>query len=117
LPPELGPLAEQIARLVKAKPRREIGTKLRDVLMQFDRASTPPRFSLIAVLNDNSDRDEVRVWLADIALAVPEHLGIVDVIEAATASEISLELVETSYPADVSGLTWRPNSPNPDGAI
>ena len=41
----------------------EIGTRVRDALMQFDDAGDPIRYSLIAVLDDPGDEDEVRAWL------------------------------------------------------
>jgi hypothetical protein len=85
--------------------------------MQFDGSVVPPRYSLYAVLVDPADELEVRAWLATAAQAVPVDLGVADVIEAATAARISLNLVETSYPADVSQLTWRANQPRPDGAL
>jgi hypothetical protein len=84
--------------------------------MQFE-IGNPSRCSLFAVLDDPDDETEVRKWLSDIALGIPTDLGIVDQIEAAPANRISLELVETSYSADVSQLTWRQNDPLPYGAL
>ena len=59
---------------------------------------------------------EVRSWLSTAALDIPSDLGLADQIEAATASGISLELIENSYSADVCQVTWRPNNPDPEGA-
>lgn len=84
--------------------------------MQFDDAAEPVRYSLFAVLEDESDADAVREWLAAVASRVPVELGIGDVLEAAPATRISWNLVEQSYAADVTQLTWRPASPEPDGA-
>jgi hypothetical protein len=83
--------------------------------MQFDETVEPTRYSLYAVLALPEDRDEVREWLTSVAGAVPAGLGIADVIEAAPATEISHDLVETSYAADDSQLTWRGSQPGPDG--
>lgn len=117
VPPELVPLAKAIAKVVDAKRNRPTGARVRDVLMLFDESVSPPRFSLFAVLENEAEEDDVRTWLAGISLAVPADLGVVDQIEAATARRISLELIETSYSADVTQVTWRPNNPEPEGAI
>jgi hypothetical protein len=116
VPPALVPLARRIAQEVGRPRNREIARRVRDVLMQFDETADPTRYSLYAVLERPEDRDAVREWLATVAAAVPVELGIADVIEAAPATEISFDLVETSYAADVSQLTWRGSQPGPDGA-
>lgn len=117
VPPELLPLAGKIAEVVRARRNRPAGIRVRDVLMQFDESAIPMRYSLFAVIERDADRDEIRTWLAGISQDVPSELGIADEIEAATAGGISLELIEDSYSADITQLTWRPNSPNPEGAF
>jgi hypothetical protein len=109
-------LAKSIANEVSRAKNRPMGLLVRDVLMQFDTSSEPPRFSLFAVLDNEADRDDARVWLAAIAMAVPATLGVGDELDARSAAGISLHLVETSYAADVSQLTWRPNTPAAEGA-
>lgn len=84
--------------------------------MQFDETALPIRFSLFAILVDEDDESQVREWLSCIAQAIPATLGLADQIEAATTAGISFELIETSYAADVSSLTWRPGDPQPEGA-
>ena len=116
VPPTLLPLAKRIAEVVARRRHRSVGRLVRDVLMQFDESAPPTRFSLFAILVDEDDEQEVREWLADIAQAIPATLGIADQIEAATAAGISFQLIETSYAADVSSLTWRPGDPQPEGA-
>jgi hypothetical protein len=116
VPEELVPLARRIASEVDRMGRRPIGLRLRDVLMQFDETADPIRFSLFAVLERPEDRDAAREWLAEIAIAIPNNLGVADEVDARTADGISLHLVETSYAADVAQLTWRPNNPEPQGA-
>jgi hypothetical protein len=69
------------------------------------------------LLDNEEDEDEVREWLSAISLEVPVDLGVADEIEAASARRISLELIETAYSADVSQLTWRPNSAALQGAV
>jgi hypothetical protein len=117
VPPKLVPLAKQIAEVVTARRHRLTGARVCDVLMQFDESGSPPRFSLFAVLENEADENDARTWLSAISLEIPSHLGLVDQIEAATARGISLELIETSYSADVTQVTWRPNNPNPEGAM
>jgi hypothetical protein len=114
VPEALVPLARRVATEVRRN--RITGRKVRDVLMLFDESVSPPRYSLYAVTLREEDRDEVREWLAAAAQAVPVDLGVADVIEAAPATEISFDLVEKSYAADVSQLTWRGSQPAPDGA-
>jgi len=114
VPESLVPLAKRIASEVDRN--RQSGFRLRDVLMQFDQRADPIRFSLFAVLEHPEDRDAAREWLADIAIAIPDTLGIADELDARAADGISLHLVETSYAADVAQLTWRPNNPEPQGA-
>ncbi len=114
VPPELLQLASRIAEEVQRRPNRPMGRRIRDVLMQFDDASDPVRFSLFAVLDEPGDERAAREWLASIAQAIPTELGIADEIEAARATGISLYLIETSYAADVTQLTWRPNRPEPE---
>lgn len=115
VPESMGGLATRIGEEVSRKKNRPIGMKVRDVLMQFDETQEPPRFRLYAVLMNPADRDEVREWLAGIAQDVPASLGISDAVDAQSADHVSLELIETSYSADVSQLTWRPNTPAPQG--
>ncbi|MFN0154679.1 MAG: hypothetical protein ACKVUT_09895 [Gaiella sp.] len=116
VPASLVPLAKRISEEVRHRRFREIARRTRDVLMQFDDSVAPHRFSLYAVLEREEDAEEVRAWLADAALAVPATLGVAAEIQAAPATRISLHLIETSYSADVSQLTWRANAPEQDGA-
>jgi hypothetical protein len=86
VPPELVDVAKKIAADVRRNKRRPMGDLVRDVLMQFNEASTPPRF--LALRNHRA------------------HLGVAHIIEVATADRVSLTLIETSYAADVTQLTW-----------
>lgn len=114
VPDELVPLARRIAREVERRRHRASTRPVRDVFMQFDPASSPPHYSLFGVVESESDRDATREWLADVSRQVPIDLGIADEIEAATADGTSFSLVETSYAADVSQVTW--SGQVPDGA-
>lgn len=116
LPPELVPLAKRIADEVSRRQGRIVAERVRDVLMQFDETPDPIHYSLFAVIEDGADENAVREWLAGIASRIPIDLGIADEIEAATADRISFRLIEESYAADVTRLTWRPSEPEPTGA-
>lgn len=117
VPSNLVPLAQRISREVGRNRHRELGARVRDVLMQFDDSSEPVRFSLFAVLDGPNDEAEVRAWLASVAAAVPTDLGVADQIEAATADGIAFSTIESSYAADVSQVTWRRGQPYPEGAF
>lgn len=115
VPDHLVPLAQHVSRVVR-RHERSRAVQVRDVLMQFDDTTSPVRVSLFAVLIDQGDVDEIRQWLAGVAQQVEPTLGVVDQIEAATADGIAYSTIEQSYAADVTQVTWRPTSPNPEGA-
>jgi hypothetical protein len=117
VPDDFVPLAKRIGEEVRRRQNRPIALRVRDVLMQFDGSTDPTRYSLFAILDDAGDEELVREWLAGIAARVPVELGIADVVEAAPATGISFHLIETSYAADVTQLTWRPHQPEPEGAV
>lgn len=116
VPRDYEDLAKEIASAVAKKKNREVGKKVRDVLMQFEGPSTAPRFHMTAVLKNAADRDEVRAWLSSIAQDIPIAKGVAAGLHAEPASKISLELMEASYAANLSHLTWRPGSSTPEGA-
>ena len=116
VPPEQWSLARRIAEVVAQRRNRPVGQRVRDVLMQFVDSTEPTEFSLFAVLDDPIDEAEVREWLEQIARAIPTDLGVARRIEAAPSTRISLQLIESSFAADVTQLTWRPGTPGPEGA-
>ena len=116
VPNDLAPLARRIAEEVAIKRRRPTGLVLRDILMQFDESQSPPQFSLYAILEDTIDEERVHKWLSDIALSIPQSLGSPQELRAATTAGISIELLERSYAADVTSLTYRRGQPEPEGA-
>ncbi len=116
VPAHLVPLARRISDEVARRRHRSTATRVRDVLMQFDDEADPVRFSMFAILDSESDEDAVRIWLAEVSTAIPTDLGIADRIEAATADGIAYSVIETSYAADVTQVTWRPGQPSPEGA-
>lgn len=117
VPDDVVDLARKIAQEVTRSSRRPTGLLVRDVLMVLDNSTSPHQFSLYAVIEHPDDAERVRTWLAEIARAIPTELGVPVQLFAATAAGISIEVLETSYAADVSRLTWRPNSPDPEGAV
>lgn len=116
VPAALFPLLRNISDEVLSRRNRLGGLRVRDILVQVDDTCEPTRFSLFAILVNQEDEDTVREWLSAIAQEIPLSLGVPDQIEAATAEGISFQLIETSYAADVTQLTWRPNDPEPNGA-
>ncbi len=116
VPPHLVPLARAISDEVARRSHRSTAARVRDVLMQFDDEADPVRFSMFAILDAESDEEEVRVWLAEVSTAIPNDLGIADRIEAATADGIAYSVIETSYSADVTQVTWRRGQTGPEGA-
>ena len=109
VPPDRVELARQIAEAVRSLRQQAIPV-VRDVLMQFG-PGNPLEYALVAVILDPADKPLVREWLADVALRVPQNLGTGSRLEAVTTKEASLDLVENSYSADVSQITWRKTGP------
>ena len=69
MPDSLVPLAKKVAEEVKRPPRREIGRRVRDVLMQFDDSFEPPRYSLYGFYcMDAAGRSE---WPPRVLVALP----------------------------------------------
>jgi hypothetical protein len=115
VPDHLVPLAQHVSEVVRHHERAR-AARVRDVLMQFDDTVTPVRVSLFAILANAQDEEEIRRWLAGIAQKIAPAFGLVDRLEAATADGIAFSVIEESYAADVSQVTWRPAGPDPEGA-
>ncbi|MHB8312458.1 MAG: hypothetical protein ACYDD0_04050 [Candidatus Dormibacteria bacterium] len=115
VPPHLVDLARDIAERAQRPSQRHFTPELHDVLMQFDDQSAPPRFVLFAVVRDEADKDAARRWLTEVGAAVPRHLGVLAGLDAGNRSETSLELLETSYAADLTRLSWP--GPKPHGSL
>jgi len=105
VPDEYHSLATRIAEEVERHRARSYSGQVRDILVQFVE-DDPPRYKLFAVIIDAADRDEIRLWLAEVARAVPAELGIADEFDAATADQTSLALIEASYAVDLTSVTW-----------
>lgn len=106
VPDEFIPLARRIAEEVAKQRGKQQSALVRDVLMQFE-PGVPPRFTLFAVILDDANMEVVHEWLTAIALKIPAGLGVLSAPpEVATAEETPLKLIETSFAADVTQLTW-----------
>lgn len=115
VPPELGPIARSVAQSIEEVSDRDAAKMVRDVYMMFDIVDGLMQFSLCAVTLDNADPKDVREWLAEGAHLIPVELGVAARLEVGTASEVTLDVVESWYCADLSQLTWGVQ-PGPHGA-
>jgi len=106
VPEALVPAAREVAKRCGAKGGRETALRVHDVFMQFNEDQDPPRVALFAVVVGDEDREPGRVWLAEAATRVQSDVCVVAHIDVGTKAEVPLELVETSYSADLSQLTW-----------
>ena len=111
VPEHLVELAREIARRCSSGRGRAISEQVHDVLMQFDDSAQPVQVALFGVIANDADAEAVRVWLADVATRINSDLGVIAAIDVGTRAQTPLELVETSYAADLSQLTWGRNRP------
>lgn len=111
VPEHLVALAREVATRCGTRGGRAAAEEVHEVLMQFDDSASPPRVALFAVVADSADKQVVRRWLSEASLRINEELGVVAHIDVATKAETSLVLIENSYAADLSQLTWRGEEP------
>lgn len=111
VPEHLVPIAREVAKRCESKEGRPTAHKIHDVLMQFDDMPDPPRMALFAVIADDADRNAILEWLANVAFKIDTKLGVVAHIDIGTRAQTSLLLIETSYSADLSQLTWGEQEP------
>lgn len=113
-------LASQLAERLKKKHRREVGARLRDVLATFHTVNGETEYTIVAVLPHATATaallDEVRQWLSEVALEVPESLGRPVDVESRTDQQVSVSFLEESYGLAVSALSWPTSKPGPIGA-
>lgn len=115
VPDDLVEAAKEVAKRCGGKGGRTKAGEVHDVLMQFDRNSEPPAVVLRAVVTDDADHERIRLWLADAATRMRSEVVVVAGIDVGTRAEVSLELLEQSYSADLSQLTW--SGEDPLGAV
>lgn len=111
IPEHLVALAREVATRCGSRSGRATAEEVHEVLMQFDDSASPPRVALFAVVADTADKQIVRTWLSDASLRIDTKLGVVAHVDVATKAETSLVLIENSYAADLSQLTWRGEEP------
>lgn len=111
IPEHLVLLAREVATRCGSRSGRAAAEEVHEVLMQFDESAVPPKIALFAVVADSADKQVVRTWLSDASLRISKELGVVAHIDVATKAETSLALIENSYAADLSQLTWRGEQP------
>jgi hypothetical protein len=111
VPDVLVPLARRLAREVERKRYREQTEVVRDVLFRVDTTTDPPHVRLYAIVEKDQDVVPTRQWLGEVALAIPSSLGIVDEAEAGTSHQFAISVLEDSYSADVTDVTWKGESP------
>jgi hypothetical protein len=116
VPDYLVDLARSIALAVKESRSPAIEYVVREVLMTFEPYASGIRYKMIAVVENDADKTAIKEWMVNASLSVPSELGVPDGFEALRSSEISLQLVENSYCADVSQLTWD-DQDGPEGAF
>lgn len=124
VPQEYVPLSRELAKRLTKKSHKEAEKRVRDILATFQTAEDGKiEFTLTAVVpreraaDDGELTDRTRDWLAEIALAVPEHLGLNTDVVACTDAEVSLAFVETSYSLDVTTVSWPNKEPGPVGDV
>lgn len=106
VPPEFVQLARAIAEAVKETRTANLADDCHDVLMQF-RTGHPNRFVLWAVVKEGTDPQPFGEWLTQAALHVGDSLGILDREPiVVTKRRLSLDVIENSYAADLSMITW-----------
>jgi hypothetical protein len=88
----------------------DVRDQVHDVLVQFA-PGDPPRYIIYAVVTNSADPEKVRRWIAEAATKVPVEFGVMEEVGVGTKAEITLDLLENSYSADVSKITWRGESP------
>lgn len=122
VPQEYVPLAADLVKRLTKKGHAQAESRVRDVFATFTSAEDgTSEFTLMAVvLRERAAEDDAlltttRDWLASVALAVPEHLGLnVDVVALAD-DQVSLAFLETSYALDATAVSWPNRTPGPVG--
>ena len=111
IPERLVDLAREVATRCGSRSGRAAAENVHEVLMQFDESDDPPKVALFAIVAAEANRDVVRAWLAEASTRISTALGVVAHIDVATKEETSITLIENSYAADLSQLTWRDTDP------
>jgi hypothetical protein len=111
VPDDLVPLAQEISTVASRIRMPEVTDQIHDLLMQFDTSSAPYRYKLFAVVTPTADRERVKSWLGQIGTGVSTSSGVLADYEIGTKAETSVELLESSFSANLTSITWRGQSP------
>ena len=124
VPQEYVPLARELAKRLKKKTHKQAEERVRDILATFAIAEdSTVEFTLTAVIpHEQADADPelvdtTRDWLSQIALSVPDRLGLSTDVIAVTDKQLSLAFLETSYSLDVTAVSWPNSEAGPVGAV
>lgn len=124
IPQEYVALAENLAKRLRKKSHKQAEERVRDILATFATdAGGTVEFTLVAVVPGDAAAadpdllDGTRDWLAKIALATPDTLGLSTDVLALTDEQVSLAFLETSYALDTSLVSWPNTGPGPVGAV
>jgi hypothetical protein len=118
VPDGLVELARAVGRSASRTGHR-VRDHLHDLLMAFDESTTPPEVALFAITCDLDHSEpcctgqcsddhvaDARAWMGEIAQALDVEVGVVARIEAAPRAGTSMLIVETSFSADVTDITY-----------
>ena len=124
VPEAFVPLARALSELAR-KARDPVRDHLHDVLMVFDEASSPTEIALFTITCNPDHSEEccgascsddhvadARRWMSGIAQELDSELGVIASIEAAPRAGTSMLIIESSYSADVSDITYGQDSVN-----
>lgn len=124
VPQEYVPLARELATRLKKKTHKQAEERVRDILATFAAAADGTvEYTLTAVVpHERADADPelvdaTRERLSQIALSVPDRLGLSTDIVAVTDEQLSLAFLETSYSLDVTAVSWPNSEAGPVGAV
>ena len=116
VPEALVALARCIGEAITRSDSLGLSDHTHDILMQFQQETDRTSYALIAVITSEQYASDVEHWLTEAALEVPTSLGVLaHEVRALTKAETSLELLEDSFSADLSQITWK-NATGPQGA-
>jgi len=115
-------LAKDLAERLRKRKHRPAEERLRDILVEFavgeDGAT---EFKIVAVAPHREAEEDpsillnIRTWLSEVVLAVPEELGVPSAVEAVRDDQVSLAYLEHAYSLDVSSVSWPDAEPGPRG--
>lgn len=104
VPEEYGELLGRIATAV-ADCDPAVLERIRSVFARVE-PGDPPRYNVYALVDADGDPAPIESELADALLEVPQHLGVLDGMDALRADSLTLDMIESSYEVDASDLTW-----------